>query len=614
MVCSAPPCKQMPCLPQHRLIAWLHQYINRVLDISPWQWLIAPIFLLLTALPLHAQTVRHYIVEINGAGNLTRLLDEHLEIRRRQTDPDLPVEQVQRLADVTPQQIRELLATEGYFSPAIDVALDRQSTPWVVRFDVNPGVPTRIDTVDIRFSGEIANGPRADTQRQERLRRQWSLEQGDIFTQAKWNDAKSALLKNLLNRLYPAARIADSEALIDPEKHTARLSVNMDSGPAFTFGQLDIKGLERYSQDMIERLNPIRPGDPYSQEKLSELQSRLQDSGYFSSAFATVEVDPAQSQRVPVRVDLTENKRKRLSLGVGFSTDTGARAQAKWLNRNFLNRNWRLESDLRIDRETRVLGADMFLPALSNGWLPSFGADYERTDTAGELNNKIRTGARLSSPDKLNEKVWAVDFLADRQRIADAINNRQALIGSYAYTMRRLNNPINPRRGYVASLTLGAGLRGVGNEQSLVRAVGRINWLSPVSQRWQTVLRGEIGQVFGADRTTVPGDLLFRTGGDQTVRGYAYDSLGVAQNGAVVGGTVTAVISAELVYQLTPAWGAAVFTDAGNAADSWGDFRLKHGSGIGARWRSPIGPVNIDIAYGHATRTPRLHFSVGYGF
>jgi len=128
------------------------------------------------------------------------------------------------------------------------------------------------------------------------------------------------------------------------------------------------------------------------------------------------------------------------------------------------------------------------------------------------------------------------------------------------------------------------------------------------------VLRGHVGQVFGGSRLTVPGDLLFRAGGDQSVRGYGFNSLGVTQDGAVVGGTVTAVVSAEIVRQILPQWGVAVFTDAGNAADSWADLRLERGTGIGARWRSPIGPVNIDLAYGHATREPRLHFSVGYGF
>jgi translocation and assembly module TamA len=111
---------------------------------------------------------------------------------------------------------------------------------------------------------------------------------------------------------------------------------------------------------------------------------------------------------------------------------------------------------------------------------------------------------------------------------------------------------------------------------------------------------------------------LFRTGGDQSVRGYAYNSLGVSvvQNGsaAVVGGTVMAVASAELVYWVTPAWGAAVFRDAGDAAESWREFKLNQGTGVGARWRSPIGMVNLDVAYGHSVNQVRFHFSVGYGF
>jgi translocation and assembly module TamA len=131
-------------------------------------------------------------------------------------------------------------------------------------------------------------------------------------------------------------------------------------------------------------------------------------------------------------------------------------------------------------------------------------------------------------------------------------------------------------------------------------------------------LRGQIGDVLGAKRDAVPGDLLFRTGGDQSVRGYAYNSLGVnvVQNGseAVVGGTVMAVMSAELVYKITPTWGAAIFRDAGDAAESWREFKLKQGTGVGARWRSPIGAVNLDVAYGHAVNQVRLHFSVGYGF
>lgn len=583
-----------------------------------WLALLAIFLLLSSHARAQAQKIpagQAYKVEISGAGSQTGMLNEFLDIKRRESNTDLPPDEVQRLAAAAPAQIRELLATEGFFSPAIRYEIRRDSEPWIIHYDVSPGTATRIDTVDIRIKGAVASGPHADPRRVERLRRRWSLDPGEVFKQADWNKAKNDLLKRLLLNDYPAATITQSEARIAPQENSAALSVEVDSGPFFTFGELQIHGLQRYSREMVEALNPIHPGDPYSQQKLNELQSRLQDTGYFRSAFATAEADPAHPDRVPVRVDLNENPRKRLSLGGGFSTDTGARAQVKWLDRNFLQRNWRLESELRIDRETRVLGGDVFLPAIRNGWLPSFGAHLEHTIASGEIDDKIRTGARIASPNKLDEKAWAIAYLGDRQRIGGSFQtNRQAVIGSFTYTKRRLDNPLTPRRGYVASAELGAGPRGLVNETNIARVVVRGTLLQPLVRRWHSVLRAEVGQVFGGSRLNVPGDLLFRAGGDQSVRGYSYQSLGPIQNGAVVGGTVTAVMSAELVYQLTPTWGAAVFTDAGNAADSWKGFTLKRGTGVGARWRSPIGPVNLDLAYGHAVHKMRLHFSVGYGF
>ncbi|MNR88159.1 Translocation and assembly module TamA precursor [compost metagenome] len=576
---------------------------------SAW-WLC---FLLIAlCLPFTSVAAPTYTVSISGADSYTSLLNEHLDVAKRADTADISEEEVQRLVAVAPAQIRSLLATEGYFSPVVSGTLDQQSSPWAARFNVELGAPTKIEAVDISFSGDITEkNPRRITQ----LRENWDLQPGAVFRQSSWDSAKGDLLKAMLNRDYPAAAIAHSEARIDPATNSAVLTVQVNSGPAFTFGELEIVGLNRYSREMVEKLNPIKPGERYSQEKLNELQARVQDTGYFRSAFATIVVDPANPHHVPIKLDLTENERRRLSLGLGFSTDSGARAQIKWTDRHFLGKDWRLESQLRADRENRLLGSDVYLPTISNDWRPSVGAHYEYTDSAGETNNKFRTGARLISPDKRNESIIGVSFLADRQRIGNVYgNNRQALIATYTYTQRRVNNLISPTRGYYASLELGVGPSGLINKKSLVRTVGRVTWLSPRWGNFQTVLRSQVGQVFGADSDTVPGDLLFRTGGDQSVRGYDYNSLGVAQDGAIVGGTVSAVVSAEVIYSITPEWGAAVFTDAGNAANTWKNFRMKQGSGVGARWRSPIGPVNLDLAYGHDSKDLRLHFSIGYGF
>jgi len=555
-----------------------------------------------------------YTVEINGAGPFINLLNNYLEIRQHETDANLGYEELQRLTAATPTQIRGLLATEGYFSSSVDYVLEQaQDGRWIARFNVNSGPPTQVASVDIRFVGEVATAPYAD--RANRLRGQWTLKPGQQFRQAAWDDAKGALLKGLLNRDFPAAKIAQSEARIDPEKHGAILSVEVDSGPAFTFDGLQIQGLKRYSREMIDSLNPIQAGDPFSQEKLTELQSRLQDSGYFRTVFATIDVDPAHPRNVPVRLDLVENERRQLAMGGGFSTDSGPHIQIKWLDRRFLEHDWRLESILRLDRQTQVAGGDLYFPARDSGWYPSLGTHYERTDITNEINQNIRIDARMTGPIKTDEETWGISYMTERQRIADVVtNNRQALVGVYTYTRRRVDSLIAPHRGYVASIELSGGPRGILNEANIARVYGRANWLSPTVKRWQAVARTQVGQVMGASRELVPSALLFRTGGDQTVRGYAFNSLGVEQSGAVVGGRVLAIVSAELVYHLTPAWGAAIFHDAGNAADSWREFHFKQGSGVGARWNTPVGRINLDLAYAHATHQPHVHFSLGYGF
>lgn len=569
-----------------------------------------------------AETLSGYEVGIDGAGDLTTLLTDNLAISRHAEDKALPREELERLVSITPQQIKDLLATEGYFSPQVTGSLQQRDGRYTAHFDVTLGAPVTIRGVAIGFTGDLAARAKSDTRAADRIARlksRWELKQGERFRQKAWTDAKNALIKGLLNRDYPAARIADSMARIDPQTRAADLSVDVDSGPAFTFGPLQVNGLKRYPPRLVTGVNPIHPGDPYTQEKLNELQARLQDSGYFRSAFATVDVDPAHPEQVPVRVDVVENPRKRLSTGIGFSTDAGPRLQLKYLDRQFLGRDLRLESDAKVDNETRSVGADLYLPPLAwpllRNWTPSVGAHLERTDISNVVNNKIRSSFMLTSPDRVNQRAFGVAYFADRQTIDDLpANNREALVGLASVTRRQLDSLVNPRRGYIASLEVDAGPRGLINAQNLVRARARVNWIQPLVRRWHSVVRAEVGQVFMADRQNVPEDLLFRTGGDQSVRGYGYQTLGVSDNGAIVGGRVLAVASAELVYQVKPQWGLAVFHDVGNAADTWKDFRFVAGTGVGVRWRSPVGPVNIDLAFAHETRKPRLHFSIGYGF
>jgi translocation and assembly module TamA len=138
--------------------------------------------------------------------------------------------------------------------------------------------------------------------------------------------------------------------------------------------------------------------------------------------------------------------------------------------------------------------------------------------------------------------------------------------------------------------------------------------LIPFGLSNDVLLRAQGGIVLADSRTGIPSSFLFRSGGDQTIRGYAFESIGVRQGEAVVGGRYLALAAVEYTRWITDTLGAATFIDAGDAFDSKADFKLAAGYGIGARWRSPIGPFRADVAYGQRTKEVRLHFSVGYSF
>ncbi len=560
------------------------------------------------------------VVQIVGAGELEELLRQNLTITLLAPDIDTGSEELQRLVRLTPQQITDLLATEGYFSPQVTGSLTHIDGRPVARFDVQPGEPVRVSDLRLDFSGEIAT---RDPARIAALRERWLLTRGERFRQAQWTAAKNDLLGAVLAMDYPAARLAASDAKIDPASRSATLHVSIDSGPAFTFGSLQVRGLSRYPAELVSNANLIRRGEPYSQARLAELQARVLNTGYFRTVFASVDADPAKPHEVPVLVDVTEFPSKRVAVGAGISTDSGARLQLKYTDRLFLDRNWRLESVFRADRQSLLAQGALYFRPLSDGlvfgqfegWIPSVLVGLERTSITGEEVERIRNSVRLSTPSRINERVVSLSLLADRPVIPGAdLNTRRALVAGYTLTRRLFDQILAPTRGYSATMELSAGVGGTLNDAQIARAYANGVWLHPLSDAWTLVARAQAGEIFGAGIDKVPEDLLFRTGGDQTVRGYSFGSLGVPRNGVIVGGNVLAVASAELQYRITPQWGAAVFHDIGDAALSWSDYRARRGVGVGARWRSPIGAVNLDVARGLDTGETRLHFSVGYGF
>lgn len=564
--------------------------------------------------PLHAASLS-YDVEIRAPESISTLLKQNLELMRWQGDKQIDALQLRRFYRNTPDEIRHLLETEGYYSPV--VKMDWQSPEGQgkhIVINVDPGKPVKVASVDIEFTGAIATQSASLHPGVEQLRKEWQLPVGTVFRMADWEAAKVALLKQVTAVRYPRAELEDTQAVVNPETDKVALKVVINSGKPVTFGPIKIVGLQRYGEDIIMGQRPVKVGSTYRENALLNWQSRLQDTGYFRSVEVSADLESGLDE-VPVTVTVVENMKKHASAGIGYSTDTGERISLSYDNLHLFGRDYKLNSSVVLQSKQRTAKADVYLPQSTEGVRDSFGVMYDRSEIEGEDTRVVGANVRRAWGTPRFEKYVRVEYLNEHTRIDGADGQHsEAMPVTFGVVIRRLNNRLAPTKGYAVEAQAGVAVEPLLTDKSFVRSYLKGLRLQTVSENSYLVLRGELGAVFSNGKSGIPSTLMFRTGGDQSVRGYAYESLGVKEGEAVVGGRYLAVASAEYQYYFLRNWGIAFFVDAGNAGDTVSELDPAVGYGIGGRWRSPAGPVGVDLAYGERTGNFRLHFSLGFTF
>ncbi|MGB7480249.1 MAG: autotransporter assembly complex family protein, partial [Burkholderiaceae bacterium] len=456
-------------------------------------------------------------------------------------------------------------------------------------------------------------------------RADWALPPGQPFRQSEWARAKQEGLQRLQQRRYAGAAIAASEARIDADASEAELAVTYDSGPAFTLGALEITGTRRYPAAIIENVNPLAPGEEYSVERLLELQRQIQNTSYFSNAIVGIDNDPAHADLAPVKVRVTEFPQQRVRAGTGYASDTGAHVEGRYTHLNVFDRALIFDSQLRIEQQRQYGALDLALPPDQSAFVNSASTSYERTTLQGLDLRSLRAGVKRARSREKYDLAYTLDYYRDElQQLSGGPlpagtvtqpGKHHALVPGVAWTRRDVDNPIFPRRGTVVALQAGAALQGILTDQSFVRAYGRARRYLPVGQRDLVILRTELGAVLTKGSSAeIPASLLFRAGGTDSIRGYGYQSIGNVQNGTVFPTKFLLTASAEYQHWLNGDWGGAVFYDVGTATDNWSDKTIYQGVGAGVRWKSPVGAVNVDLAYGVRDRQFRPHISLGIAF
>ncbi len=566
-----------------------------------------------------------------------KLLSRYLDLARFQSLPErdgVSDGELNRLIAAAPAQARALLETEGYFNAEVKAArmqaapssADGPSLPQV-RLTVKPGPRTRVGSLALDVQGPLRESlQKADPaaiSTWSALHRDWLLRPDRDFRQPQWTSAKAAMLDRLRVDGYPGASWRSTEARIDAAANTAAIDVTADSGPRYRLGRMRIEGLQRHGESSVRNVANFQPGTPYTERLLVDYAERLRKLDLFASSVVELDPEAKDPEAADVIVRVRELPLQQATVGVGVSDSTGPRLTLEHTHRRLFGQPWVAKNKFELGRDRQTLDSQFISHPRPSGYRNLVAFNVGSEDTEGTLveSSRVRVGRSLDT--ERTERISFLEAVNTRTINAETRQtgetNSRALSGNLHWIRRNLDNTLLPTQGTSWNLqgALGHAWNNTAESGPFGRLYARFTGYRPVGKEWFGSLRLEAAQLFAKDEVGIPDTLLFRAGGDESVRGYAYRSLGPVKSGVVNSGRVLLTGSAEIARPISPdlptLWGAA-FVDAGQAADRWGDLRPVWGYGVGVRVRSPVGPLKLDIAYGEAVKKFRLHLSVGVTF
>ena len=521
---------------------------------------------------------------------------------------------LERFEEQLPERVRQALEPYGYYEA--EVSSQRQETgPGRYRLQVTvvPGEPVRLTAVQVRLSGAGASEPRL-----QRLVADFPLHVGGVLRQDIYETAKGTLKARVLDLGYLDAAFSVQMILLQRQKRQAEIDLELVTGERYHFGAARIEGATEYPEPFLRRHLAFSAGDVFSYPRLGQTQLNFLDSDRFREVIITPRKDQVEALRVPIELKLVPAARRRLRPGIGYGTDTGARTSLNYRDLNILHRGHEFNADLSIAERRQALTASYILPGLKNletqtalrtGFVREDLVTYETRSLFAEIEEQHGfSGGRVGS---LYLRLLQESFIIGNQD-----NLSRMILPGIRFRHNGYADPVRPKKGFRYSLEARGAHQSLGSDTGLLQLLAGGNTIIPLPGRLKLLLRAQGGTTMKNEPLAeIPASLRFFAGGDQSVRGYAFQSLGPTDaSGKVVGGEHLAVGSAEIEVPLGEDWGVAAFFDLGNAFDSLLEIDWARGAGIGVRRYTVIGPIKIDLArqIGVANPAFRLHLGVGF--
>ncbi len=566
------------------------------------------VFLLLCSVAASASVK----VDIKVTGVDKALYDNimaRLTINLQKDNEKLQPKAIRSLHRQAEKDIRSALAPFGYYNPVIKSSLKKDGETFIAEYTVEKGPPVIVKDIDMAVTG----AGRSNKKLLKAMSR-FPVKQGAILDQYSYEQGKKKLVYAAISEGFIDSVFTERALRINKETNSASVHLVLESGRQYLLGETT-SSQQILDDDLLYRYLPYKEGDPYNQAKLFELQSILYRTDYFRQVMVQGQTEDAEDISVPVDIDLTPPKHlNKYTLGLGYATDTGMRGKVDWSNRLWNSRGHKMSASFMLAEYETAAALRYEIPRSDpryNKLVNSLAyQDKEWDDTTTQLFTASviheYSGPRfnLSGGLELRDEVYD---------IGNTNGDSTLLVPSLRAGMVFADDVLNTKNGLLTSVGFLGAVKGVVSDATFLQ--GTINGKAIITplKSWRVLGRGSLGTTLANSIDSLPPSLRFYTGGDSTVRGYKYKSIGTEDSaGKVIGGRYLVVGSIELERVLTESWSLASFWDVGTATDDL-SLDFSQGVGGGVRYRLPFGQIKVDMASAITEdgNPIRMHLTVG---
>jgi translocation and assembly module TamA len=523
---------------------------------------------------------------------------------------------LERFVRQADQKVLKALEPFGYYAARVAVRIETPAADrFLLRVNVESGLPVIVTDVHVSITGAGASESALQA-----LAAAYPLRKGDVLLHQAYERTRREIQARAQEMGYLDADYTVHEIRVDPPARSARIALILETGEKYYVHTVVIEGAPDYPDAFLRRYVSFAPGDVFSYAKLAETQLQFNNSERFREVTVLADKIQAQDHKIPVRVLLKPLPRRTLRPGVGYGTNTGARFSLRYRDLNLFHRGHELFSNLFISESLQGLATSYIIPgkqdirsftsAQLNAQREDVGT-YQSRFIALELAENRSFGSR-------NQGAAYVKLQQEEYTIGGKDSSSRYVLPGIRFSGNHYDGLIRPVRGFRYAFDLRGTHHFLGSDAELLQLMADVSHILPLPGRLslKTGARGGV-TIVSDSLTDLPPSLRFFAGGDQSVRGYAYQSLGPRDaEGRVVGGKHLLTGSVELQRALFEDWAVSVFYNAGNAFDSFKDVTLYQAAGVGVHYFTPIGALNLSVAQQIGVENPRIriHLTVGFEF